>query len=393
MGSAVILSATRTAIGSLGGSLASLNAVKLGTAVIREALLRAGISPGEVDEVIMGNVLQAGLGQNTARQASLSAGIPVDIPAFTVNKVCASGLKAVTIAAQSIMTGECDLVVAGGMEHMSGAPYLLMKARSGYRLGDGELVDSLVRDGVWDAINDYHMGITAENVVDQWGISRMEQDTFAVESQIKTARAMEEGLFDEEITAVEVPQRKGASLFFKKDEFPKPGTTLEALARLRPAFKENGTVTAGNSSGLNDGAAALVLASEDKARNLGIKPLAKITAWASAGVDPATMGIGPAAATHKLIKKNGLTLRDFDLIEANEAFAAQAIAVNREIGWDISRVNVNGGAIALGHPIGATGARILVTLIHEMTRREVKSGIATLCIGGGMGMACLLERA
>ncbi|EGL81802.1 acetyl-CoA acetyltransferase [Caldalkalibacillus thermarum TA2.A1] len=388
----VIVSAARTAIGNFGGTLSQVPATTLGAVVIKEVLKRAGVEAGQVDEVIMGNVLQAGLGQGPARQAAVQAGLPHQVPSMTINKLCGSGLKAVHLAAQAIQVGEADIVVAGGMENMSMAPYLLPKARQGYRMGDQEVVDSMLRDGLVCAMNNYHMGITAENLAEKYGISREEQDQFAALSQQKAERALAEGRFKEEIVPVQVPQKKGEPLLFDTDEFPRKGVTAESLAKLRPAFKQDGTVTAGNASGINDGAAAVLVMSGDKAAELGLEPLAVIRANGHAGVDPAIMGIGPVPATQKALAKLGLSLEDIDLIEANEAFAAQSLAVGKELGWNPDIVNVNGGAIALGHPIGASGARILVTLLYEMKRRKAKRGLATLCIGGGQGVATIVER-
>lgn len=392
MRQAVIASAVRTAIGTFGGTLADIPAGELGAVVIGEALRRARVEPAHVDEIVMGNVLQAGQGQNPARQAAIRAGIPVRVPSMTVNKVCGSGLKAVVLAVQAVMLGDADVVVAGGMENMSEAPYLLARARTGYRMGHGELIDGMIRDGLWCAITDVHMGITAENLAEKYGISRQEQDEFALRSQQRAELAVAQGTFDEEIVPVEIPRRKGEVARFTRDEHPRFGTTMEKLAALKPAFKKDGTVTAGNASGINDGAAAVVVMSEDKAASLGIEPMAAIRSYASAGVEPSEMGLGPVPATRKALAKADLTLEQMDLIEANEAFAAQSLAVGRELGWDPERVNVNGGAIALGHPIGASGARILVTLLYEMKRRGARLGLATLCIGGGMGMAAIVER-
>lgn len=388
----VILSGVRTAIGTFGGTLQNVRAGDLGAVVIKEAIKRAGISLDTVDEVIMGNVLQAGQGQNPARQAAMKAKLDTKVPAMTVNKVCASGLKAVVLAAQAVMCEDADVIVAGGMENMNLAPYILHKARYGYRMGHGELIDSMISDGLWCIFNDVHMGITAENLAELYGITREEQDEFAAGSQQKAEKAIAEGRFEDEIVPVEIPQRKGDPIVFSRDEHPRPGTTKEKLASLRPAFKKDGTVTAGNASGINDGAAALVIASKDKASELGIKPMATVKAYASSGVEPKVMGIGPVSATRKALAKAGLNLDDIDIIEANEAFAVQSLAVGRELGWDIDKVNVNGGAIALGHPIGASGARILVTLLHEMIKRDVRFGLATLCIGGGMGLSVIVER-
>lgn len=392
MREAVIVSAVRTAIGKFGGSLAGVPAPELGSIVIKEALKRAGIKPEDVDEVFMGCVLQAGLGQNVARQAALGAGIPVEVPAMTINKVCGSGLKAVNLAAITIGVGDADIIVAGGTENMSAAPYLLPKGRWGYRMGNGELVDSMVHDGLWDIFNDYHMGITAENLAEQYNISREEQDEFAAASQQKAEKAIKEGRFKDEIVPVEIPQKKGEPIIFDTDEHPRFGTTAEKLAKLRPAFKKDGTVTAGNSSGINDGAAAVVVMAKEKAEALGIKPMAEIIGYGYAGVDPKIMGVGPVGATRNAVKKAGIKLEDIELIEANEAFAAQSLAVAKELNFNLDIVNVNGGAIALGHPIGASGTRILVTLLHEMIKRDSKLGLATLCIGGGQGEATIVKR-
>jgi acetyl-CoA C-acetyltransferase len=388
----VIVSAVRTPIGSFAGTLAGFSAVDLGALVIREAVLRAGIESTQVDEVIMGNVLQAGLGQNPARQAAIKAGLPIGVPSMTINKVCGSGLKAVNLAAQAILAGDAEILVVGGMESMSNAPYLLDKARTGYRMGHGKLIDTMVGDGLTCAFNEYHMGITAENVAEQYGISRQMQDTLAAMSQEKAVKAIEEGRFVEEIVPVMIPQKKGDPVAFAIDEYPKKGTTAEKLGGLKPAFKKEGTVTAGNASGINDGAAALVIMSTEKAAALGLKPLAKIKAYASGGVDPSIMGMGPVPATQKALKRAGISMHEIDLVEANEAFAAQFLAVGKELAFDPERVNVNGGAIALGHPIGASGARILVTLVHAMKQRDAKLGLATLCIGGGQGVATIIER-
>ncbi len=388
----VIVSAVRTAIGAYNGSLANVSAVELGALVIKEAIKRANIDPSQVSEVIMGNVLQAGLGQNPARQAALKAGVPLQVPALSINKVCGSGLEAVNLAARTILAGDGDVVVAGGMESMSNAPYLLEKARRGYRMGHSELIDSMIKDGLWCATNDYHMGITAENVAQQYGITRQLQDELAASSQEKALHAILEGRFEDEIVPVVIPQKKGDPIVFATDEHPKKGTTVEKLAALRTAFKKDGTVTAGNASGLNDGAAALVVMSLDKAKELGLTPIARFVSSGSAGVDPGIMGIGPVPATQKALDKAKLTVADLDLIEANEAFAAQFLAVGKELGFDQSKVNVNGGAIALGHPVGASGARILVTLLHAMKQRDAKVGLATLCIGGGQGVATIVEK-
>lgn len=388
----VIVSAARTAIGSFNGSLASVSAINLGKVVIDEALKRAALDAGAVNEVIMGNVLQAGLGQNPARQAALNAGIPSSVPAFTVNKVCGSGLKSIVLATQSILTGDNDIVVAGGMENMSQAPYLLgSKARWGLKMGNTELYDTMVNDGLTCATNHYHMGITAENIAEQYSISREEQDELALRSQKLATEANNNGDFEAEIVPVTISSRKG-DIIFKQDEYPKADSTAEGLAKLRPAFKKDGTVTAGNSSGINDGAAALVLMSETKAKELGLKPLAYIRSYASGGVDPSIMGMGPVPATRLALQKAALQLSDIDLIEANEAFAAQFLGVGRELNFDMDKTNIHGGAIALGHPIGASGARILVTLLYSMLHRDKQLGLATLCIGGGQGTAVILER-
>ncbi|MGG0668282.1 acetyl-CoA C-acetyltransferase [Sporosarcina koreensis] len=387
----VIVSAVRTAIGSFLGSLKDVSASELGGIVIKDALSRSGVKVEDVDEVIMGNVLQAGLGQNPARQAAIKAGLPETVPAMTINKVCGSGLKAVHLARQAILAGDADIVVAGGMENMSQAPFLLKNAREGFKMGDQKVVDSMISDGLWCAFNDYHMGITAENLCDRYSITREEQDAFSAASQEKAAAAIEKGLFNDEIVPVEIRQRKGDPIVFDTDEYVKAGTTSGKLAKLRPAFKKDGSVTAGNASGINDGAAAFVIMSRAKADELGITPLAILTANANAGVDPAVMGIGPVQAVKNVLKKSGMELSDIDLIEANEAFAAQSLAVDRELNFDKEKLNVNGGAIALGHPIGASGARILVTLLHEMKRRDAKTGLATLCIGGGQGVATIVQ--
>lgn len=387
----VIASAVRTAIGSYGGALKDVPAAELGAIVIKEALKRAGIEGNQVDEVIMGHVLQAGQGQNTTRQALVNAGLPVEIPCFTMNMVCGSGLRTVSLAAQMIKAGDADIIVTGGMENMSQAPYLVPNGRWGQRMGDGKLVDEMIKDGLWDAFNQYHMGITAENVAEQWNITREEQDAHAARSQQLAVKAIEEGRFKDEIVPVVIKTKKGEKVV-DTDEYPKAGTTLETLAKLRPAFKKDGTVTAGNASGINDGAAALVIMSAEKAAELGIKPLAKIVSYGSKGVDPSIMGVGPIGACKAALADANLTVDEIDLIEANEAFAAQFLAVGKELGFNIDKVNVNGGAIALGHPIGASGARILVTLLHEMQKRDVKRGLATLCIGGGMGTTLIVER-
>ena len=387
----VIVSAVRTPIGSFLGSLQNISATQLGSIVIKEAIQRAGITPNDVDEVIMGNVLQAGSGQNPARQASLAADIPQEAPAMTINIVCGSGLRAVHLATQAILAGEAEVVVAGGMENMSQAPYLLKGGRNGFKMGDQKIVDSMIQDGLWCAENDYHMGITAENLAEKYEITRAEQDEFSAWSQQKSQAAIESNRFADEIVPVEVPGRKGQVTVFSQDEFPRFGATTEGLAKLRPSFKKDGTVTAGNASGINDGAAALVVMSRKKAEELGVTPLVTIKPNAAAGVDPSIMGIGPVPAVKKALKTASLSLEEIELIEANEAFAAQSIAVDRELHFDKEKLNVNGGAIALGHPIGASGARILVTLIHEMKKRENRYGLATLCVGGGQGVATIIE--
>jgi acetyl-CoA C-acetyltransferase len=393
MSKAVILSAVRTAIGTFGGALKDIPATELGRAAIAGAISRSGIDGGEIEEVIMGNVLQAGLGMNPARQSAIAAGIPDWVPSFTVNKVCGSGLKAVALAAQAIAAGDSDLLVAGGMESMSRAPYLLTDARWGYRMGNGQVVDSLLSEGLTCAISNCHMGVTAENVAERYGITRGAQDEFASESQTRAVAAISTGRFNDEVVPVMVPQRKGAALAFTGDEHPRAGTTSETLARLKPAFKsEDGSVTAGNASGINDGAAALVVASPERTRLMELAPLGTILSYASAGVDPRFMGIGPVPAIQTALERASLNVRDIDLFELNEAFAAQSLAVMKELALDPARVNVNGGAIALGHPIGASGARVLVTLLYEMRRRDVKRGLAALCIGGGQGIAMIVER-
>ena len=387
----VIASACRTAIGTFGGALKDVPAVELGAVVVREAVRRAGIRPDQVDEVVMGNILQAGLGMNPARQAAIKAGLPESVPAHTVNKVCGSGLKAVMLASQAIRCGDAEVVVAGGMESMSGAPYLLPGARWGQRLGHGQALDHMIHEGLTDAFHDIHMGITAENLVERHGISREDQDAFAAESQRRAEAAIKGGLFRDEIVPVPLPQKKGEPRPFDTDEHPRPGTTAESLARLKPAFKKDGSVTAGNSSGINDGAAALLVSSAERASGLGVKPLARIVSHASAAVDPKVMGIGPVPAVRKALEKGGLSLDEIQLFELNEAFAAQSLAVLRELKLDPARVNVSGGAIALGHPIGASGARVLVTLIHLLRRRGERLGLAALCIGGGQGVAMVVE--
>jgi acetyl-CoA C-acetyltransferase len=387
----VIVSAARTAIGSYGGGLKDLSAVELGAIAVKEAIARAGIEPEVVDEVVFGNVLQGGLGQNVARQVSVAAGLPIEVPSMTLNKVCGSGLRTVSLAAQIIMAGDADCIIAGGCESMSQAPYFSSNMRWGARMGDVKMVDMMVHDGLTDVFNKYHMGITAENIVEQWGLTREGMDAFAAASQQKAEVAIKAGKFKDEIVPVVIPQRKGDPVVFDTDEFPKFGTTAEGLQKLKPAFKKDGTVTAANSSGINDGAAALVVMSKEKADALGLTPLAKIKSYASAGVDPTIMGIGPVPSTQKALDKAGLTVSDLDLIEANEAFAAQSLAVGKDLGFDTEKLNVNGGAIALGHPIGASGARILISLLYEMKRRDAKYGLATLCIGGGQGTALVVE--
>lgn len=388
----VIASAVRTPIGSLSGALGQIPASDLGALVIKEAIKRAGIDPQQVDEVILGNVLQGGQGQNPARQAAIKAGLKNEVPSWTLNKLCGSGLKSIIAAVQAILAGDAEIIVAGGMESMSTAPYVLPKARQGYRMGNGEIVDSMVYDGLTDAFHGIHMGMTAENVAELYGITREEQDNYALQSQNRAEAAIRSGKFTEEIVPVLIPQRKGEPISFEQDEFPRFGLTYDALAKLRPAFKKEGSVTAGNASGINDGAAAFVIMSKAKAIELGIEPLATIKSWASAGVDPKLMGTGPIPASRKALDRAGLKVEDMDLVEANEAFAAQALAVIRELGLQPEKTNVNGGAIALGHPIGASGARILVTLLHEMKRQNVKRGLATLCIGGGQGIAMVVEK-
>jgi len=388
----VIVAATRTAIGKFGGTLAKTPAPDLGATVIRELLAKTGVKPDQISEVIMGQVLTAGSGQNPARQASLKAGLPKETPAMTINKVCGSGLKAVMLASQAIQCGDADIVIAGGQENMSASPHVLPGSRDGFRMGDAKLVDTMIVDGLWDVYNQYHMGVTAENVAKQYSISRAEQDEFSAKSQQKAEAAQKAGRFKDEITPVLIPQRKGDPVAFASDEFIKNGTTADALGSLRPAFNKEGSVTAGNASGLNDGAAAVMVMSAARAAELGLKPLAKIKAFASSGVDPAIMGMGPVPASRKALEKAGWKPADLDLMEINEAFAAQACAVNKEMGWDTSKINVNGGAIALGHPIGASGCRVLVSLLYEMGRRDAKKGLASLCIGGGMGVALAVER-
>lgn len=388
----VIVDAGRSAIGTFGGSLSSLSATEIGTAVLKGLLARTGIAPEQIDEVILGQVLTAGVGQNPARQTTLNAGLPHSVPAMTINKVCGSGLKAVHLAMQAIACGDADIVIAGGQESMSQSSHVLPRSRDGQRMGDWSMKDTMIVDGLWDAFNNYHMGTTAENIAQKYGFSREQQDAFAAASQQKTEAAQKAGRFQDEIIPIEIPQRKGDPKVFDADEFPRHGTTAESLGKLRPAFSRDGSVTAGNASGINDGAAMVVVMKESKAKELGLKPMARLVAFASAGVDPAIMGTGPIPASTKCLEKAGWTPADLDLIEANEAFAAQAMSVNQDMGWDLSKVNVNGGAIAIGHPIGASGARVLVTLLYEMQKRDAKKGLATLCIGGGQGVALAVER-
>ena len=388
----VIVSAVRTAVGKFGGSLAKIAAPELGAAVIREALARAKVAPDQVSEVIMGQVLTAGSGQNPARQAVIKAGLPNMVPGLTINKGCGSGLKAVMLAANAIIAGDAEIVVAGGQENMSAAPHVLPGSRDGFRMGDAKLIDSMIVDGLWDVYNQYHMGITAENVAKEYGITREAQDEFAVASQNKAEAAQKSGRFNDEIVPILIPQRKGDPIAFSQDEFVRHGATLESMAGLKPAFDKAGTVTAANASGLNDGAAAVVVMSAAKAKELGLTPLATIRAYASAGLDPKVMGMGPVPASKRCLSRAGWSVGDLDLMEINEAFAAQALAVHQQMGWDTSKINVNGGAIAIGHPIGASGCRILVTLLHEMQKRDAKKGLASLCIGGGMGVALAVER-
>jgi acetyl-CoA C-acetyltransferase len=387
----VIVGAARSAIGKFGGTLAKTPASDLGAHVLKKLLERAGVKPEQVSEVILGQVLAAGVGQNPARQAAIKAGLPDMVPAMTINKVCGSGLKAVMLAAQSIANGDSDLVVAGGQENMSIAPHVLNGSRDGFRMGDAKMIDSMIVDGLWDAFNQYHMGVTAENVAKEYAVTREEQDVFAVHSQNKTEAAQKAGRFKDEIIPFEIASRKGP-VVFSDDEFPRHGATIEAMKGLKPAFDKNGTVTAANASGINDGAAMVLVTSAKKAKELGLAPIARIKSFASAGVDPQYMGMGPVPASKRCLARAGWEPKDLDLMEINEAFAAQAIAVNRQMGWDTSKVNVNGGAIALGHPIGASGCRILVTLLHEMQKRDAKKGLASLCIGGGMGVALAVER-
>jgi acetyl-CoA C-acetyltransferase len=388
----VIAGAVRTAIGKFGGTLAKTSAPELGATVIRALLERAKLKPEQISEVILGQVLTAGSGQNPARQALIKSGLPAAVPAMTINKVCGSGLKAVMLAAQAVRCGDADIVIAGGQENMSASPHVLLGSRDGFRMGDAKLVDSMIVDGLWDVYNQYHMGITAENVAKQHSISRAQQDEFAAASQNKAEAAQKAGRFKDEIVPVMIPQRKSEPVAFAEDEFIKAGTTADSLGSLKPAFNKEGTVTAGNASGINDGGAAVLVMSADRAAGLGLKPLAKIKAFASSGVDPSIMGMGPVPASRRCLEKAGWKASDLDLMEINEAFAAQACAVNKEMGWDTSKINVNGGAIALGHPIGASGCRVLVTLLYEMARRDAKKGLASLCIGGGMGVALAVER-
>jgi acetyl-CoA C-acetyltransferase len=391
MDDVVIVAALRTAVGKFGGSLAKIPAADLGAHVIKGLLAKTGIKPEMVDEVILGQVLTAGVGQNPARQAVIKAGLPDMVPAFTVGKVCGSGLKATHLAAQAIRCGDANIIIAGGQENMSASPHVLNNSRDGFRMGDAKLTDTMIVDGLWDVYNQYHMGTTAENVAKKFDISRQQQDEFAAASQNKAEAAQKAGKFKDEILPLDIPHKKG-TVTFDTDEYPKHGTTLESLSALRPAFAKDGTVTAGNASGINDGAAAVVMMSARMAKELGLTPLARIKAYSSAGLDPSVMGMGPVPATQLCLKKAGWTHNDLDLMEINEAFAAQALAVNKEMGWDTSKINVNGGAIALGHPIGASGCRVLVTLLHEMIRRDAKRGLASLCIGGGMGVALAVER-
>ena len=387
----VIVAAGRTAVGKFGGTLAKIPAADLGAHVIRHLLAKIGLDGAQVNEVLMGQVLTAGAGQNPARQATIKAGLPDMVPAMTVGKVCGSGLKATHLAAQAIKCGDADVIIAGGQENMSASPHVLNGSRDGFRMGDAKLVDTMIVDGLWDVYNQYHMGVTAENVAQKFDVSRAAQDEFALQSQLKAEAAQKAGKFKDEIIPLEIPSKKGAFVF-DTDEYPKHGSTLESLSSLRPAFNKEGTVTAGNASGLNDGAAAVIMMSASKAKELGLTPLVRIKAYSSAGLDPTIMGMGPVSAAKLCLQKAGWKHEDVDLMEINEAFAAQAIAVNKEMGWDTSKINVNGGAIALGHPIGASGARVLVTLIHEMIRRDAKKGLASLCIGGGMGVALAVER-
>ncbi len=388
----VIVAALRTAIGKFGGTLASLSAPELGAHVIRALLNQTGVQPEHISEVILGQVLTAGSGQNPARQAALKAGLPVSTPAFTLNKVCGSGLKAVSLAAQAIQCGDADIIIAGGQENMSASPHILPNSRDGFRMGDAKLIDSMIVDGLWDVYNNYHMGITAENCAKKYEVTRTEQDAFAVASQQKAEAAQKAGRFSDEIVSISLPQKKGDPIVFNQDEYIRTGATIESMAKLKPAFDKEGTVTAANASGINDGAAAVMLMSAEKAKSLGLTPLATIKAHASSAVDPSIMGMGPAPASRRCLEKAGWQADELDLMEINEAFAAQAIAVNKEMGWETSKINVNGGAIALGHPIGASGCRVLVSLLHEMKRRDAKKGLAALCIGGGMGIALAVSR-
>jgi acetyl-CoA C-acetyltransferase len=392
MTNVVIVDGVRTPIGAFGGTLAGTPASKLGAVVIKALLERNGVAPEQVDEVILGQILTAGTGQNPARQAAMEAGLPQECPAMSINKLCGSGLKAVHLAAQAIKCGDADVVIAGGQENMSIAPHLLPRSREGQRMGDWKMEDSMLKDGLMCAFNDYHMGVTAENIAKKWGLSRDDQDAFAAASQQKCEQAQADNVFANEIAAVTIPQRKGDPILFDRDEYPKAGVTADGLAKLRPAFDREGTVTAGNASGINDGAAAVLVMSEDKAKELGLTPMATIVSYASAGVDPAIMGTGPIPSTRKALDKAGWKVDDLDLIESNEAFAAQSMSVNAELGWDTDKVNISGGAIALGHPVGASGARVLVTLLHGMQRTDAKKGLATLCIGGGQGVALTVER-
>ena len=391
MDEVVIVAATRTGVGKFGGTLAKIPATELGAHVIKGLLAQTGVDPALISEVILGQVLTAGVGQNAARQAVIRSGLPDHVPAMTINKVCGSGLKATHLAAQALRCGDAEIIIAGGQENMSASPHVLNNSRDGFRMGDAKLTDTMIVDGLWDVYNQYHMGVTAENVAKKFNISRAEQDEFALASQNKAEAAQKAGKFKDEILPLEIAGKKGNTIF-DSDEYIKAGSTLEALSSLRPAFNKEGTVTAGNASGINDGAAAVMMMSASKAAQLGLKPLAKIRAYASAGLDPSIMGMGPVSASQLCLKRAGWTPQDLDLMEINEAFAAQAIAVNKEMGWDTSKINVNGGAIAIGHPIGASGCRVLVTLIHEMIRRDVKRGLASLCIGGGMGVALAIER-
>jgi len=388
----VIVAAGRSAVGNFGGTLASVAASSIGASVISGLLEKTGIDPAAIDEVIMGQVLTAGLGQNTARQTTLEAGLPESVPAMTINKVCGSGLKSIQLAYQAIACGDADIIIAGGQENMSASSHVLPNSRNGKKMMDWQLKDTMISDGLWDAFNDCHMGVTAENIAEKYGVSRESQDAFAADSQQKAEVAQKANRFDDEIIPIEIPQRRGDPIIFDTDEFPRHSTTAHGLGKLRPAFAKEGTVTAGNASGINDGAAAVIVTTRSNAEILGLEPMARIVSYASTGVDPKIMGTGPTSATQKCLKKANWTIADLDLIEANEAFAAQALSVNQDLGWDLDKINVNGGAIAIGHPIGASGTRILVTLLHEMKRRDAKKGLATLCIGGGMGIALAIER-